>query len=202
MFFSNKTKNLLFYILVLIILLTFLGKPLIDTIQHYFIHLNNLLEDKIKEIVSTFGYTTGIVINNSSEILSNVSKDGVEIIDDAMEESTLKDFTYKMANFTNNGIDIANDSIQSLGNKLINLNEDNLDINIKKSINSKLNRMTTPPSPDMSENTIQNPISEGDKNWCLVNKYENGNNCIEINDYSKCMSGQIFPSQKLCVNSR
>ena len=72
---SDKSKNSLFYILVLIILLTFLGKPLLETIQNYSVYLNNLIEDKIKEIVSLFGYTTGTIINNSSEILSQASKE-------------------------------------------------------------------------------------------------------------------------------
>ena len=58
-----------------------------------------------------------------------------------------------------------------------------------------------PVSDDMSESSIQNQISDGQKGWCLVNKYDNGNECVEINDYSKCMSGQVFPSQKMCVNS-
>ena len=198
---SDKSKNSLFYILVLIILLTFLGKPLLETIQNYSVYLNNLIEDKIKEIVSLFGYTTGTIINNSSEILSQSSKDGIDIIDNAMEESTLKNITSKITTFTNNGIEIANDSIHNLGNKLINLNEDNLDINVKKSINRNFNKLLKPVSDDMSESSIQNHITEGNNSWCLINKYENGNECVEINDYKQCMSGQIFPSQKLCVNS-
>ena len=201
MFFSDKSKNLLFYILVLIILLTFLGKPLIDTIQNYFIYLNNLLEDKIKEIVSTFGYTTGTIINSSSEIVSQSSKDGIDIINNAMEESSMKDITSKIKTFTNNGIDITNDSSHSLGNKLRNLNEDNLDINVKKSVNNNFNKFIKPVSDDMSGSSIQNNNSDGEKGWCLVNKYENGNKCVAINDHNKCMSGQIFPSQKMCINS-
>ena len=201
MFFSNKSKNLLFYILVLIILLTFLGKPMIDTIQNYFIHLNNLLEDKIKEMVSTFGYTTGAVLNNSSELISSSSKDGINILNDAMEESSLKNISSKIKTFTNNGIDLVNDSIHSLGNKLIDLNEENIDINVKKSLNNNLNKLMKPTLPDISESSIQTPVPEGQNGWCLINKYENGNNCIEMNDYNKCMSGQFFPSQKMCVNS-
>lgn len=198
MFFSDKSKNLLFYILVLIILLTFLGKPMAETIENYFIYLNNVIEDKIKEFVSISGYTIGKFLNSSSEIVSEASKDGVDIIDNSMEESTLKNITNKIAIFTNNGIEIANNSIHSLGNKLIHLNEDNLDINTKKSLNQSFPTLV---SPDKTDSPIQTPIPDGEKGWCLLNKYENGNHCVKMEDYSKCMSGQFFPSQKKCMNS-
>ena len=36
--------------------------------------------------------------------------------------------------------------------------------------------------------------------YCLVGEYHNKRGCIEVADGDKCMSGQVFPSQQLCLN--
>ena len=55
------------------------------------------------------------------------------------------------------------------------------------------------PSPDTTKNPIQNPISSK-KGWCLVGEYQGKRGCIEIGEYDKCLSGQVFPEEKLCLN--
>jgi len=66
----------------------------------------------------------------------------------------------------------------------------------KKTISSTIEE----PSPDTSENSIQKPITSDKWNWCLVGEYQNKRGCIEITDSDKCLSGQVFPSQKMCLN--
>jgi hypothetical protein len=56
------------------------------------------------------------------------------------------------------------------------------------------------PSPDSSENKIQKPITSDKWNWCLVGEYQNKRGCVEITNSDKCMSGQVFPSQQMCLN--
>jgi hypothetical protein len=47
---------------------------------------------------------------------------------------------------------------------------------------------------------IQNPVSSAKKSWCLVGEYQGRRGCIEITDQDKCISGQVFPEQKMCLN--
>ena len=56
------------------------------------------------------------------------------------------------------------------------------------------------PSNDISENPIQKPISSNKTGWCLVGEYKNKRGCIEIGEHEKCMSGQVFPEQQMCLN--
>ena len=56
------------------------------------------------------------------------------------------------------------------------------------------------PMPSASENPIQKPISANKTNWCLIGEYQQKRGCIEIKDHDKCMSGQVFPTQKMCLN--
>jgi len=59
-----------------------------------------------------------------------------------------------------------------------------------------------PPSygDDTTANPVQNPISSGKSQWCLVGEYENRRGCVEVEDANKCMSGQLFPTQQMCLN--
>jgi len=75
----------------------------------------------------------------------------------------------------------------------------NLDMRIDSTINSGRARKTLP-VPSTSTNTIQNPISATKAGWCLVGEYNGTRGCIEVNDSSKCLSGQVFPTQQLCIN--
>ena len=55
------------------------------------------------------------------------------------------------------------------------------------------------PEPDDST-TIQKPITSDKAKWCLVGEYKNKRGCIEIGEHEKCMSGQVFPEQQMCLN--
>ena len=56
------------------------------------------------------------------------------------------------------------------------------------------------PEPDTSVDPIQKPITSNKINWCLVGEYQGKRGCIEVDDTSKCMSGQVFPTQATCLN--
>lgn len=92
------------------------------------------------------------------------------------------------------GIDIAEGTIQSVGSILQRAGEQTLDPNNK--IN--LQQLSTPSTP--SSNPIMNGPSAKKAGWCLVGEYQGRRGCIEISDYDKCLSGQVFSSQKNCMN--
>ena len=94
------------------------------------------------------------------------------------------------------GIDIAEGAVQSVGNLLKSAGNPDL---LDKSLNNSRVQVKQPIADDAA-NTIQNPISANKGAWCLVGQYGANRGCIEVNDQDKCLSGQIFPSQKLCLN--
>uniref|UniRef100_A0A6C0I2V7 Uncharacterized protein n=1 Tax=viral metagenome TaxID=1070528 RepID=A0A6C0I2V7_9ZZZZ len=55
-------------------------------------------------------------------------------------------------------------------------------------------------APDNATNSIQNPISAAKSSWCLVGQDGSNRGCVEVKDTAKCLSGQIFPTQQLCLN--
>ena len=62
------------------------------------------------------------------------------------------------------------------------------------------NTPKTDPSDDKSETPIQKPITSDKSSWCLIGEYEGKRGCISVKDSSKCMSGQVFPNEKMCLN--
>jgi len=82
------------------------------------------------------------------------------------------------------GIDIAEGAVQDIGNLLI-----------KSSSNAPPD-----PNPDTSDNKIQNAKGSSKTKWCLVGEYENKRGCIDIGESDKCLSGQVFPTEQMCLN--
>ena len=108
------------------------------------------------------------------------------------------------------GVEIAGGSVQSIGKLLIDASKKGVAPDAKKSLNSSFDlsaddldkpkrSLDLEPSPDTTKNPIQNPISSK-KGWCLVGEYQGKRGCIEIGEYDKCLSGQVFPEEKLCLN--
>ena len=42
--------------------------------------------------------------------------------------------------------------------------------------------------------------SSGKSGWCFVGEDRGFRSCALVNEGDKCMSGDIFPSQELCIN--
>lgn len=95
-------------------------------------------------------------------------------------------------------IDKSGDVLQAGGNILVNASTPGLNSAInQRSANSMFN---TQPLPDSTANPIQNPISSNKANWCLVGEYQGKRGCVLITDADKCLSGQVFPNQQMCLN--
>ena len=170
--FSNK--NFVIMVLLFLLILSFLGINVFLVLGNFFQSLINIFGPPIKQILSIFGYTTGTVLNESSEIVATVTK---------------------------TGIDIADGTVQSVGDLLIKASTQGVDTRqLDKSLNTSNLNIGPPPQADSTTSPIQNPITSNKKQWCLVGEYEGKRGCIEVSEQDKCLSGQVYPAQKLCLN--
>jgi hypothetical protein len=53
---------------------------------------------------------------------------------------------------------------------------------------------------DDSMSNIQQSKSSSKSGWCFIGEDRGFRSCIQVNDNEKCMSGDIFPSQEICIN--
>ena len=170
-----EPKNVVIMVLVVLLLLSFLGINLLDILSNIIKIFVNLLGPIFNNVLSFLGYTTGNVINVSADVIGDTSKAA---------------------------IDIAEGTVQNVGNLLIKASKTNLDGNTKTQLDNILSKsnVSTSVEHDIPENPIQNPISSSKNSWCYIGEYEKKRSCIAMNEHDKCMSGQVFPEQQMCLN--
>jgi hypothetical protein len=55
-------------------------------------------------------------------------------------------------------------------------------------------------SADDSYSSIQMSKSTSKSGWCFIGEDRGFRSCIQLGDNDRCMSGDIFPSQEICIN--
>lgn len=104
--------------------------------------------------------------------------------------NTVADIT---ADATKVGVDIAEGTVKNVGNLLIGEN----DINQGPPIYDHQG-----PNPSSPEDHIQKSVSASKTKWCLAGEYQNKRGCIDISESDKCMSGEVFPNEQLCLRGQ
>lgn len=172
-----EPKNVVIMVLVVLLLLSFLGINILDIFSNIIKIFVRLFGPIVNQILSLLGYTTGSVLNVSADVIGDTSKAA---------------------------IDIAEGTVQNVGNLLIKASKTNIDKNTKTQLDNVLSnssiQTTNNVEQDIPENPIQNPISSSKNSWCYIGEYEKKRSCIAINEHDKCMSGQVFPEQQICLN--
>lgn len=170
------SKNLLITILTILLVLSFLGINLLHILGNFIQTIIGIFGPLVAQILSVFGYTAGTVIDKSGDIATDVAK---------------------------TGIDIAGGTVQSVADLLKGVSSGNVNTTAKLQLDNALNLSSSipvQPEVDVASASIQKPITSSKAAWCLVCEYHGKRGCVEVEDSSKCMSGQVFPNQKLCLN--
>ena len=92
-------------------------------------------------------------------------------------------------------IDIANGTFNQIGDLIKKSSGRNLDHSINKGPEK-----SGEAKPDTANSAIQESPASSKMKWCLVGEYQGRRGCIEIDESDKCLSGQVFPNQQLCLN--
>lgn len=193
-------KNLIIVVLTSLLILSFLGINLLASMGDLVEVISNIFGPLFVQILSVFGYTAGTVLDKSTDVVSYIGKGGIDLAGNTIQSAAdlLKDLSRDNVN-PNAIAQMDNTNIASNNTNIVSNNTNIASNNIDNTINNASPKANIP-KPDNSVDPIQKPISSGKTNWCLVGEYEGKRGCIEVNDNSKCMSGQVFPSQKMCIN--
>jgi hypothetical protein len=163
---NDIMKNILIMILAVVLIFSILGVNIFTEIGMLLQKIIDIIDPTLRRTLGDLGYATGSLINTSSDALADISK---------------------------TGIDIANGTLNGVGDLFKKGSGRNLDSSINTGPNSGDNV-----APDTSNSSIQKSPSKNQ--WCLVGDYEGRRGCIEIGNSDKCLSGQVFPNQKICLN--
>jgi hypothetical protein len=165
---DNNNKNYMIFILLTLLILSLLGVNLFIIVGNAVQVIINIFKPLVSQILAIFGYTAGTVINKTADLTSDVARAGV---------------------------DIAEGTVQSVGNLLKDASKGAVNLKTKK----ELDVVISEPKADKSESPIQNG-STMKSSWCLIGEQNGRRGCVEVNDASKCMSGQVFPNAEMCLN--
>jgi hypothetical protein len=168
-------KNVIIIILTVVLILSLLGINIFIIFGNGLQKLIDIFNPVVSKGLSDLGYASGTVIDKSSDVLADTAKVG---------------------------IDIAHDTLDSVGELLVKASGQSPGSgkNIDIAINQPPTVAPNQPSPDASTSPIQTSPSSSKSQWCLVGEYNGARGCINITDQDKCMSGQVFPSQQMCLN--
>ena len=126
-----------------------------------------------RQLLSLVGYTAGTAIDKTTDVVTDTAKVGIDLAGGAVDDVAK----------------LLIDASKQDGNP--------------PSLDLKINQgaiKIAEPTPDKTENPIQNAPAAAKKSWCLVGEYQGRRGCIEVSDQDKCISGQVFPEQKMCLN--
>jgi len=166
---ASPTKNIIIIVLVVILVLSLLGINVFIILGNVIQRLIDIFNPLVSKTLSDLGYTSGTLLGQSADISADALK---------------------------TGIDILNDTVQSVEDLL--LKASGKDVNLDKSINQPPLVAPLAPQPNSTTNPIQSPTSK--QNWCLVGEYKGTRGCIAVSEQDKCLSGQVFPNQQMCLN--
>ena len=176
--FNNK--NYIIILLLILLILSFLGINILAMFGNFIQTIVNIFGPLVTQILSVFGYTAGTLIDKSAEVVTNTAK---------------------------TGIDIAGETVGSIGDLIKDASRPGVDEKAKQQLDNSINLpkhtekpTNKQPEADSSTNPIQKPISSNKAGWCLVGEYEGRRGCIQVGQEDKCLSGQVYPNQKMCLN--
>jgi hypothetical protein len=176
--FNNK--NFIIILLLVLLILSFLGINLLAIFGNFIQTIVSIFGPLVTQILSIFGYTAGTLIDKSAEIVTDTAK---------------------------TGIDIAGGTVGSIGDLIKDASRPGVDERAKQQLDNSINfskpstyLQIKQPEPDSTTNPIQKPITSNKAGWCLVGEYEGRRGCIQVGQEDKCLSGQVYPNQKMCLN--
>jgi hypothetical protein len=170
---SDGLKNVLIMILLVILVLSLLGINVFTIFGNALQKLIDIFNPIVSKVLKDLGYASGNVISSTSDIVADTSK---------------------------TGIDILNGTVHSVGDLLLKASGQGAGASLDSQINQPPIIAPKPPSPNESSSPIQSTPSVNKNQWCLVGEYNGVRGCISVSDQDKCLSGQVFPTQQMCLN--
>jgi hypothetical protein len=172
------SKNNVIIFLLVIVILSFLGINMLIVSGNVLAELTKIFGPVVQKVASMLGYSAGHLVNATADITADTAKLGV---------------------------DIAEGTVQSVGNLLKNASKGGMDESERKSLEIALSSprcptCTSSPQPSQTADTIHRSISAKKSGWCFVGEDAGMRGCISVDEHDKCLSGQIFTSRDACMN--
>ena len=194
-YFSTNGKTSYTRLGLIVVILLFLGVNLFSYLGDFLQIVKEALAPLLKNILESLGYVVTETTKDVAQLSAEGAKLGIDVAAGTVESGV---------NIIQGQLDIEQGSSSSSGNT------NNLQNNQGKSkafdsISSSLSsaladaEYNSEPMPDDATSSTQRsgPSKSG---YCYIGEDRGFRSCIQVKDGDTCMSGDIFPSQAICVN--
>lgn len=173
--------------LLIILILTFLGFNIFVYLAKGTEQLNNIFGPIVDFFSSFFGKVTGQVIDVSAEGGKAVVNTSAGAIDTGL--TAIQSITPNKANSSVSSVPVTQNQPDVMSNNTLN-----------KALNTSQNNQQ--PNTDYQADEASSSIQSGPpkSGWCYIGEDRGFRTCAQVGVNDKCMSGDIFPSQEICVN--
>lgn len=183
-FFDNLSNVSISTWIIIILILAILG----FNIFIYFAKGTQDIANFLKKILSFFGIVTGQAIDVSAEGAKAVVGVTADTINAGLTEiqQNIPDAKQSSSSLKGSGLHEQTEPKQlAQTNELSNILSQNKSQNIDY-------------QADEASSSIQGNVPKS--GWCFIGSDRNFRSCAYVGLDDKCMSGEIFPSQELCIN--
>ena len=159
-------------------------------------------------VLAFLGFNIFIYLAKGTQIFANLSAKIASILGTGTAEVT-KEIVNLAATGTKGAVDVTantvNTTLDYAENTASNIKQANNTQQAK--LNSSLNQANKyhqgtdedDYAADESSSTIQSSKASGKSGWCYIGEDRGFRTCIKVGENDKCMSGDIFPSQQICM---
>jgi hypothetical protein len=216
-FFSNLTWQSW---LIFILILAFLGINIFSYLEMGTEKTTNFFAPLLK----LFGYETLETTRQTVETSATGTKAGVDIVSNTITgtinavENNVNSYSKSNNNNNNNNSTNMNTTNTVVGKKSTNVSKNSQLIQDQEKMENQINDLenmqqqnlqkalddskssNSGPRPDDSLSRIQASSGSGKSGWCFIGEDRGFRTCSQIGQNDQCMSGEIFPSQEICMN--
>jgi hypothetical protein len=180
-FDSLKNINVTTWI-VIILILAFLGFNIFAYLAKGTQDLTNFFTPLLSKIFGTTVAVVGQAVDVSAEGAKIVVGETADVIDSGL--TAIQDITPNVAPSSVKGQPV---------------NQQRVDITQQSTLNRALNTAQSqqPPQQDYEAHDAASSMKSG---WCYIGDDRGFRSCAQVGVNDTCMSGDIFPSQEICMN--
>jgi hypothetical protein len=172
--------------IIIILIFSFLGFNIFTFLGKGTDQANTILQPLINVFRSIFGGTTSQIVDVTAEGGKAVTNTAAGVVTDTLNAAQ------KVANQPSNETVSEITSAKNLDSSQVNT--------LNKALNSTapLTTKTGEYQEDDSASSIQRGTSKG--GWCYIGEDRGFRTCAQVGPNDECMSGDIFPSNEICMN--
>lgn len=179
--------------IIIILILALLGINIFTYLAKGTQETANIIEIIFGPILKLLGYSTLTTTKQTIETSATGAKAGVEVVAGTAIDTidTVQDATQNIPTGQSSS-KVGGTSIQQTSSK-----NTNQQYALEQALSNASKSSQSQVSPDDSRSTIQ---TTGKSGWCYIGEEQNIRTCAEVGVNDVCMSGDVFPTQDVCMN--